>query len=189
MIRAVILASGKSERFGGVKLLERFRGRPLIEICLNSFLKTGVKGVVVTHNPAISDISTKMGFRTVPGGVSLSESLKSGLKSVDWSEGILIHLADIPFVRPETIKNLIDAFSSSPDKILIPRYNGAPGHPRIFPPELIPEFFSITGDRGGRDIVDRHSEKVRRFDCNDPGVIYDIDTREQLERAYSLFRI
>ncbi len=189
MIKAVILASGKSKRFGGTKLLEEFHGKPLIEICLNAFSKAGIEGTVVTAHPEISEISHNMGFKTVPGGKFLSESIKSGLKAIDYTTGVIIHLADIPFVKPETIKNLVETFSENSDRILIPYYRNRPGHPRIFPRSVINEFFEITGDTGGREIVKRHAQRIIRMECGDLGTVYDIDTREHLKNAYTFFRI
>ena len=49
---AIVPAAGKGERFGGAKLMARFKGEPLINWTLWSLLDGGVGGVVVVTAPA-----------------------------------------------------------------------------------------------------------------------------------------
>jgi molybdenum cofactor cytidylyltransferase len=38
----------------------------------------------------------------------------------------------------------------------------------------------ITGDEGARAVIQRHANEVRLVDCEDPGILSDIDTQADL---------
>jgi molybdenum cofactor cytidylyltransferase len=53
------------------------------------------------------------------------------------------------------------------------------GHPVAFSPELYSELASLTGDEGARRLVARYPSFA--VDVDDPGVLIDIDTSEDLQ--------
>ena len=40
--------------------------------------------------------------------------------------------------------------------------DGAPGHPVLFPADLLPELGRLTGDTGAREVLRRHGDRVHR---------------------------
>ena len=45
-----------------------------------------------------------------------------------------------------------------------------------------PELAGLTGDAGARSLLEREREALVLVDCDDPGVLLDIDRRADLER-------
>jgi len=42
------------------------------------------------------------------------------------------------------------------------------------------ELLQLRGDTGARAILERHRAEIVRIECDDPGVLFDVDTREDL---------
>jgi CTP:molybdopterin cytidylyltransferase MocA len=116
----------------------------------------------------------------------MSSSIHKGLSCLTEEEktcGVLISLMDLPFLIPQTINFLINEFLKEKMGILLPVFNGAPGHPVIVDIDRFKtEINQITGDVGLRGLMHKFPEAVKRILWMDDSVIYDIDTPEDLER-------
>jgi CTP:molybdopterin cytidylyltransferase MocA len=116
----------------------------------------------------------------------MSSSIHKGLSCLTEEEkncGVLISLMDLPFLTPQTINFLINEFLKKKMGILLPVFNGAPGHPVIVDIDRFKtEINQITGDVGLRGLIHKFPEAVKRILWMDDSVIYDIDTPEDLER-------
>jgi molybdenum cofactor cytidylyltransferase len=97
--------------------------------------------------------------------------------------GALIHLADHPMVRAETFAAVIDCYRSVGKPITIARYQGRRGHPVLFARDLFVELAGAPEDQGARAVVAADPSRVAYVDVDDPGVLTDLDTPEDLERA------
>ena len=59
-VALVLLASGKSTRYGKNKLLDEYKGIPMIEIALQKAVESKVERVIlVTAYPAVEEIARK----------------------------------------------------------------------------------------------------------------------------------
>jgi len=116
----------------------------------------------------------------------MSSSIHKGLTCLTDEEkacGVLISLADLPFLSPETINYLVDEFQRKPIGMLLPAYNGSIGHPVIVDIDRFKnEINQITGDVGLRGLMHKFPEAVKRIPWQDDSVIYDIDTPKDLKR-------
>ena len=65
----------------------------------------------------------------------------------------------------------------------MPRCDGRPQSPCIFPAAFREELTGITGDRGGRQVYQRHPEAVVFCDFSSGQEFLDIDTIEDREAA------
>ncbi|HEY8554487.1 MAG TPA: NTP transferase domain-containing protein, partial [Burkholderiales bacterium] len=95
--------------------------------------------------------------------------------------GWIVALADMPLVRPATIRAVADAIAAGA-ALAAPRYRGERGHPVGFAAAYGPRLAALSGDAGAREIVRAERERLRLIDCDDPGVLADIDTALDLER-------
>jgi molybdenum cofactor cytidylyltransferase len=59
------------------------------------------------------------------------------------------------------------------------QHQGRRGHPVAFSAELYSELIGLTGDEGARRLVARYPSHA--VDVDDPGVLIDIDTSEDLK--------
>ena len=66
--------------------------------------------------------------------------------------------------------------------IAAPRFNGTRGHPVGFSRRFASELAALRGDSGARDVLERHRSEIVLIDCDDPGVLLDIDARADLDQ-------
>lgn len=160
--------------------------KPVIRHCLDNIIAAGIQQIVVVlgaeSNGAVAalqdlSVTTVVNEKT---GSEMAESVRIGLRALESpsSSGVLICLGDHPLASAETMRTVALAHPESPDDIIIPAYNHRRGHPSLFPSALLDEIFY-----GGtlRNIIDKHSRRVRIIEVPDEGVILDMDTREDYE--------
>ena len=119
---AIVVASGRSERFGGElpKLLVEWRGRPLIAWTLAALdAASSVDDVVLVASEALEagwEAAGRPGEklrRGVRGGLSRQESVRLGTEAVpEGTELVLIHDGARPFASPA----LIDAVAAAAER-------------------------------------------------------------------------
>ena len=120
------------------------------------------------------------------GGIS--SSIKVGINAIDRnSEAVLFGLADKPFVSVETINKVIETYLSSRIGIVIPVYRGTRGNPVLFSRYFFDELRTLSGDIGGKAVIRRNAESIREVKVDDDGILLDIDTRADFERAKARF--
>lgn len=59
------------------------------------------------------------------------------------------------------------------------------GNPTLFSAELIPQLLDLTGDRGGRAVLEACGERCQRIQVDTPRELEDVDTRQDLEENES----
>lgn len=182
-ISAILLGAGESKRMGVDKLSLPWGRETVLEHCLETLLKSEVKEVVVVlgHRDKISkSLSRNRKVKTVVNPLfrkGMSTSIRRGLQMIHpYSQGVLIALGDQPYLKTRTINALIRVFSQRKKGIILPSFRGKIGHPVIFSQKYKKELLGLKGDVGGRFIIERHSEDVRKVPIKSVGVVKDIDT-------------
>ena len=190
-VSAVVLAAGSSRRLGKPKQLLSIGGTTILEITLDNVLDSRVNEVVLVLGYQAERIARVISGRAVKVAVNpdykkgMSTAIRAGLSLADENaQGIMLVLADQPFVDGKTINLLLENFGIPEKDIVLPTYHGQRGHPVIFSAGYRPELLALEGDVGGREIMARHPGKVREVPVECEGVILDIDTPE----AYHLAR-
>lgn len=93
--------------------------------------------------------------------------------------GLMFFPADMPFLKPEVIRQLLSVFECHSAAIVRPRYDGKPGSPVIFPIHLAGELCGISGDDGGRQVIRKHPEIVVVVDISDEKQGVDVDDPQE----------
>jgi molybdenum cofactor cytidylyltransferase len=189
-IEAILLAAGESRRMGYPKPLLKLGLRTFIEILAASMLQNVERLIVVVgaHADAVRGaIPADRRILVVENPDFLKgqlSSIKAALPRVQpAAAGALIHLVDHPMVRPETFTAVVECYRRVGKPITIARYQGRRGHPVLFARELFAELAATPEDQGARAVVATDPSRVTYVDVNDPGVLTDLDTPEDLERA------
>lgn len=112
-------------------------------------------------------------------------SLRVGLAAVALTsfDGALVALADHPLVRPETFVALVETFARTGAPVVRPVHAGRRGHPVVFAACLFDELRRAELEAGARPVVARHEGHAVDVQVDDPGVVTDLDTREDLDAA------
>ena len=87
----------------------------------------------------------------------------------------------MPWIRPETIARVAGAIGGGA-VVAAPFFSGKRGHPVGFAASCFADLAALTGDEGAKAIVAAHRDRIARVDVDDPGILRDIDTREDLDR-------
>jgi len=122
----------------------------------------------------------------------MSTSIKKGLLELDKFkriDGFCVLLGDQPFINPSTIDRLIEAFHSGKKEIIVPSYQGKNGNPVLFDIAWKEDFMRISGDTGGRVLIKRYPEKVRKIEMSDNTILFDIDKEEDYIKAKAYLKI
>jgi molybdenum cofactor cytidylyltransferase len=188
IIAGILLAAGAGSRFGGDKLLHPLEDGVAIaaHAARNLLAATpDVFAVVRWGDFPLYDMLEQEGcqvsmFQGHAHG--MGASLAHGVAQARGAGGWVIALADMPRVAPATIKRIISAVEQGAG-IAAPVHNGERGHPVGFGPALRDELLALDGEQGARAVLERHRDDLALIECDDPGVLMDIDKRADLERA------
>ncbi len=181
----LLLAAGRSSRFGGDKLLHPLAdGIPMVLASANA-LRAAVPRTVAVIRPdhrVLADLLRGHGISTVlaeHADSGMGASLAAGIEATANASGWVVALGDMPFIRPPTVARIADTIERGAN-LAAPFYNGQRGHPVGFACALREELLGLGADFGARALLQRHADQLARVECDDPGVLLDIDRREAL---------
>lgn len=185
-LRAIMLAAGSGSRFGGGKLLAPLPDGTPVGVASWRNLTSAVSeciAVVRSGDAALREVLESEGATVIECAQAhsgMSRSLIAGLRATANSDGWIIALGDMPYIKPATICKVADAITQG-ELIALPTYHGKRGHPVGLSSRLQAELLKIQGDEGARDVVRRHADACCLIACDDdPGILRDIDTRDDL---------
>lgn len=186
MLSGVFLAAGRSLRFGADKLLHPLAdGTPMALAALRS-LRGAVPAVVAVlrrDDDALAQLLKREGVRVSVcprAGEGMGASLAWGVSQAAQSDGWLVGLADMPFIRPQTVAGVARALEGGA-LIAAPVHAGRRGHPVGFGAGLREELLALGGDQGARSVLARHAPAVVAIECDDPGILLDVDRPEDMD--------
>ncbi len=186
-IAALVLAAGQSRRMGSEnKLLKHFDGEPLVARTVREISRAKVEQVVVVTGHQGAEIEAALAgidVRLVHAedyASGLSASLRAGLDALpDGIDGIVICLADMPFLTAQHIDRLIAAFDPVEGReICVPTRNGKRGNPVVWSMRFASEMKAIRGDTGARHLIGENEDVVVEIAMDDDGVLVDLDSPE-----------
>ena len=191
-VAAIILAAGRGTRFGArqSKLTASCCGAPILGHVAAKALASGALPVILVtgHDSEFVERAVDGLALTIVHNTDyeqgLSTSLRAGLAALeDDISGTLVMLGDMPLVTVETLSRLIAAHSqaSADCAAIIPRYKGLRGNPALLRRSMFCDVTRLVGDKGAGQLF-AGPAPVEFLDVDDPGVITDIDTPEDLAR-------
>lgn len=201
-IGAVVLAAGSARRFGADKRLQPFAESTVAQTTIEKYCVVfdAVRVVVKDENdPLYAKLSDQDDLDIVfspDAHLGMGHSLAAGFRELTWVYAFLA-LADMPLISTETLRHLKNQSTKSAQKIIRPRFrpqNGdqnedqEKGHPIGFPQSYFGDLATCQGDEGARHILAANSDQISIIDCQDRGVIQDIDTPSALAEAQNLRR-
>jgi molybdenum cofactor cytidylyltransferase len=187
-VAAVVLAAGMSRRMGTPKQLLRIGGETILERTLKNVRASNASEITLVLGHLAEDVQKAIatqGLKLVINpdyGQGMGTSLRSGLAAVGSdAAAALIVLGDQPWVTAETLDHLIACHQERKPQIIIPTYKGFRGNPVLLDRSVFAEVQSLNGNVGCRAIFGDHTEGILKLPVNDPGILLDIDSRNDLE--------
>lgn len=173
----ILLAAGKSERFYACgaaqhKLEAKLCGKRVLERTLDAVQQSALTWYQVQPNGSAA---------------GMGDSIRRGVLATQQAQGWLILPADLPLVQTETLLRVAKALRD--DTVIVPRYCAQNGHPVAFGRHYLPHLTALSGEMGGRDVVEhaRQCGQLINIEVDDIGIVLDIDTPGDLQTATEVY--
>lgn len=190
MLQAVVMASGFAKRMGENKLLLPLQGKPVVSYLLRTLQTLPFEKVfVVSSHPQVLQLARNYNHTPVVNTApqkGQSHSIVLGVQSCSSNADYMFFVADQPFLKPDTITALLTNFWQDPAKIVFPTLNGEKCNPTIFPNRFKKDLLSLSGDSGGKAILQKYPHLINTVAINSPSCFFDIDTPEDYEAARNI---
>jgi molybdenum cofactor cytidylyltransferase len=190
----IILAAGRSKRFGEVKQLLPWRGEPLVRRASRLALEAGLSPVVVVTGFRSAEVSASL--QNLPVRIvynplwesGQSTSISAGIKALPPEAGsALFILTDQPRISSRLLQELVDLHARTGAPIAAPRVEGKRTNPVLFDSSVFPELLKLEGDVGGRVLFSPDSHyHAAWLDWHDRGLLLDIDTPEDYQKLKNM---
>ncbi len=180
----IITAAGMSTRQKRNKLLIRSCNETIIEKTINIFLNNNLDiFVIVGHQKEliVPILDHRFGndihiIENIDYKSGIASSLKAGISAARKNyKYIGFCNGDKPFIKQKTIEAMLKYLIDNQPRILVPIYQEKVGHPTYFSKDYIKDFHLISGNTGGREVVNKYPNVVTYLPVNDEGVILDMD--------------
>ena len=170
----IVLASGRGERFiasGGIgsKLKATLAGKPVLEHTLDAVKASGLPW----H---LEDA----------GHEGMGDSIAAAVRATRDSPGWLVLPGDLPLIRPESLQAVARGLQQY--TVVIPSHEGRLGHPVGFAAACRESLVVLHGPQGAQLVVRAQMgvNPVQKLELDDPGIVTDIDTMDDLRAARRL---
>lgn len=187
---AIVLAAGSSRRMGSQKLLLPFGESTIVETVLGNVLNSSIDHVMVVLGANQDKIRVCIG--NLPVQFCYNKEHESGMLSSvicgiralpQEAEAALIFLGDQPDIPPAVTNHVIDAYNEELVGIVIPVHDQRRGHPLLVDMKYRKEIEQLNLEEGLRALRHHFPNDVLEVEVNEPGILVDIDTREDYKNA------
>lgn len=150
-VALLLLAAGRSERFGSDKLVSEFRGRPLWEWAALAAERAGFQSlyVVTGEHSLVRPGSLWKTILNPEAKQGMGTSIAAGIAAAADHKRIVIALADMPLIGSSHLRVL----GEGSGVIFTRQEDGRPGSPAAFGQEDFGKLRLLTGDAGARSLA------------------------------------
>ena len=188
-IDVVILAAGESTRTGAInKLLAQFNGKPLVKHAIDAALQSEANHVhIVTGYEENQLRRILLGYPVtfiynsnyaLGIGASIQCAINNLPKSID---GVILCLADMPFIATHHFNMLIDRFDG--DSLCGLYFNTQRGHPILFPKRWFQKLGQLQESDGANSLLCNSREEITRVPVSSNAILRDIDRLDDFRMA------
>ena len=195
-VAGIILAAGASRRMGSVnKLLASIAGKPLVRHAVESFVATSLSPIIVVVGyesdkvaAALEGLPVQLVFNP-DHATGQGSSVGVGVEALDNNvTDAMIGLGDMPLLASTLLDSLIHTHIGHDERacnITIPVFEGQRGNPVLWGKTFFPELITLAGDRGGRQLLNKHKAAQHLVACDHSSVLRDVDTIDALAAIVS----
>lgn len=185
----IYLAAGKSSRMGSPKVNLPLGNRRLGGIALTAALESKLDVTLVVTRQGdllqwLAPFSKSEDLRIVEcveADRGQSASLKAGVKAAAeiGAAGVVVLLADQPFVTTKMLNQLLDEFHGYEEFICF-SHKGVLKPPVLLASCLFPRIMKLEGDQGARSLL-RSGCSGKQIKLNKDIYFFDVDTKEDYQ--------
>ena len=182
----VLLAAGKSVRFGSNKLLADFGGQPMICRMMDTakVLEAERLAAIVSCDE-VAKLARDRGFEVIQNEapeLGQARSVVLGAAFMADMDAVLFLAGDMPLLTGESLRLLMTRFEASGKGIACLADETHRGNPAVFSRSYFPALLSLEGDRGAKRILRENEADLLVVPCLYANELADADTPEMLER-------
>ena len=180
MIVGVLLAAGSGTRFGAHKLLHPLGdGVTIAEHAARNLLLALPSSLAVVRpgDVVLREILTRLGIvvvECVDAAQGMGASIACGVSAAPNADGWVVALADMPWIRPQTIYSVAQQLRSGA-VMVAPQFQGRRGHPVGFAATFKASLSALQRDVGARGVIEAGRERLILTGTDDAGVLRDVD--------------
>lgn len=183
-IAAILLAAGRSERFGpDDKLLAVLDGRPLMAhaAATLSGMEFGALIAVCAPNGKTRDIAEMEGFAVVhpwQSSAGMAHSIAAGMQAaaaLPEIDAALICLADMPYIHRDHIRRIVEVHDHENFPVVASSDGRTAMPPALFGRGHFAQLQNLRGDAGAKALL-----QTAHLIYADPATLIDIDRIEDL---------
>jgi len=188
----VILAAGESKRMGAPKPYMKLEGRTFLEIIASRLENSGASfpGIIVfneQHHSLIQSLSLPQFDLISNERQELGQlySLQLAIRMIPHGiTGVLLCLADHPLIHEESYRRIVEMHILVPHKVILPTYEDRPGHPTLFPRLFFQEIQDLAPEKpeGVKNVLFDHPDAVMDIPLQDPGILMNLDSPEDISQ-------
>ncbi len=190
---AIVLAAGYSSRMAEFKPLLPLGGSTALGRCIGAFRAAGVTDVIAVLGHRADELQTlaeRAGARCVHNldfELGMFSSVVAGSRALSESaEAAFVLPADIPLVRPNTIRHLAAAFVLRGAGIVYPVFEGRRGHPPLIARKILVD--TAEKDAAGplSELLARYENEAIDLPVADQAIHMDMNTPAEYDELRAL---
>jgi len=198
-IDALVLAAGLSSRMPSNKMLLGLSGKTIIQHTVENILSSEIKSVKVIIGNQKEEIKSQLNNYQIDlvendnYYLGMSTSIKAGINYLMQNEGmpdaVMVFLGDMPFIKPQTINQILVAYNKIKNDLVVPVYNGRRGHPVLFGKQCFSILLGLSGDSGARSFFSNPLLDKVKIKVDDPAIHIDIDCWDDYLTVKNMFEV
>lgn len=184
MIAGLLLAAGRSRRFGADKLCAKLDGKAVIRWSMAALSPLDSVYVVIAPGAdAVTQALSRLDVRFVVNlgrDEGMASSIRAGIAALPADvAAVVIALGDQPRASPAVTRALVDRWHAGDVAAVVPSYLNGRGHPVLFGRACFPALLALRGDVGARGVLEELGERAATVEV--PAAMpADVDTPEAL---------
>ncbi len=186
---SIVLAAGSASRMGRDKLSLPLAGKTVLEQTVAQISRADVGEIIVIVQPGSPWLKNPpaAGKYTVAANPDYREgiaaSIRAGLGALRRpAQALLFALGDQPMIPADAYRMLVESYRRSPGLAACPAYNGKRGNPVLFDRRVWPQLEELTGDTGGKRLLDKlPPHEVTLVEMPYREILSDLDTPADYE--------
>jgi molybdenum cofactor cytidylyltransferase len=179
----ILLAAGKSSRFGEPKQLLPYKGSTLIRSATTVALEISNLVIVVT---GAEDEKIKAALHDLPVIIAYNKEFKTGIassiregiivakKEFSVLKGIILLVSDQPYISSSVLNQLIEKVKETNKGIIACAYSDTLGTPVLFQHKFLNKLLHLKGDSGAKKLIQQYMDETAIVHFPEGAI--DIDT-------------
>ena len=187
-IVGILLAAGQGSRFGSDKLLHHLSDGTPMAVAAARHLRPACDRLIAVLRPgsaSLVDLLAAEGCETIicpEAEAGMGHTLATGVRASPEALGWVVALGDMPFIAPGS-HQAVSASLRAGARLAATSFHGRRGHPVGFAAQCFDQLAALTGDQGGKSILEEQHLALVLCPVEDTGVLRDIDQPADLETS------